>query len=98
MGVKELKYGEQARTAIMDGIDMLANSVVVTLGPRGRNVLVEKAHGRPVMTKDGVSVAQEIAIKDRFENMGAQMVKEVAAKTGNVAGDGTTTATLQCHP
>jgi chaperonin GroEL len=95
---KELKYDVKAREAIMRGVDTLANAVKVTLGPKGRNVVIEKAFGSPNITKDGVTVAKEIELEDKFENMGAQMVKEVASKTSDVAGDGTTTATIlaQC--
>jgi chaperonin GroEL len=94
MSAKELKYGAKAREAMLTGVNTLANAVKVTLGPKGRNVLIEKSFGAPVITKDGVTVAKEIEIKDKFENMGAQMVKEVASKTSDVAGDGTTTATV----
>jgi len=91
---KELKYGEDAKKAILKGVDALANAVKVTLGPKGRNVILQKAYGAPHITKDGVSVAKEIELEDNFENMGAQMVKEVAQKTNDDAGDGTTTATV----
>jgi chaperonin GroEL len=91
---KEIKYSTEARERIMQGVDTLANTVKSTLGPRGRNVLLEKSFGSPKATKDGVTVAKEIEIEDKFENMGAQMVKEVASKTSDVAGDGTTTATI----
>ncbi|MEW5912349.1 MAG: chaperonin GroEL [Thermodesulfobacteriota bacterium] len=91
---KELKYDMKAREAIMRGVDTLANAVKVTLGPKGRNVIIEKTFGSPTITKDGVTVAKEIELEDKFENMGAQMVKEVASKTSDVAGDGTTTATI----
>jgi len=94
MSAKEIKYDVEARDKIMKGIDVLANAVKVTLGPRGRNVVLEKSWGSPLVTKDGVTVAKEIDLEDRFENMGAQMVKEVASKTSDVAGDGTTTATI----
>ncbi|MCK5231414.1 MAG: chaperonin GroEL, partial [Desulfobulbaceae bacterium] len=94
MAAKELKYGGKAREAILNGVNDLANAVKVTLGPKGRNVLLEKSFGAPTMTKDGVTVAKEIEVKCKFENMGAQMVKEVASKTSDVAGDGTTTATI----
>jgi len=94
MSTKELKYGAKAREAMLNGVNTLANAVKVTLGPKGRNVLIEKSFGAPVITKDGVTVAKEIQLKDKFENMGAQMVKEVASKTSDVAGDGTTTATV----
>jgi chaperonin GroEL len=91
---KEIKFDREAQDAVLRGVNTLANAVKVTLGPRGRNVLIEKAYGAPVVTKDGVTVAKEIELEDRFENMGAQMVKEVASKTSDVAGDGTTTATV----
>ncbi|MBI2344657.1 chaperonin GroEL [Candidatus Dependentiae bacterium] len=91
---KRILFGHQARTKILDGVNILANAVKVTLGPKGRNVTIEKSFGAPIITKDGVTVAKEIDLKDRLENMGAQMVKEVASKTADVAGDGTTTATV----
>jgi len=91
---KELKYDVKAREAMMRGVDALANAVKVTLGPKGRNVIIDKSFGSPTITKDGVTVAKEIELEDKFENMGAQMVKEVASKTSDVAGDGTTTATV----
>ena len=91
---KEIKFDREAQDAILTGVNILANAVKSTLGPRGRNVLIEKTFGAPVVTKDGVTVAKEIELEDRFENMGAQMVKEVASKTSDVAGDGTTTATI----
>jgi chaperonin GroEL len=91
---KDIKYSQKAREAILKGVDTLADAVKVTLGPRGRNVVLEKSFGSPTITKDGVTVAKEIELEDRFENMGAQMVKEVASKTSDVAGDGTTTATV----
>ena len=94
MAKKEIKYSSQAREKIMKGVDILANAVKVTLGPKGRNVIIEKSWGSPSITKDGVTVAKEIDLEDKFENMGAQMVKEVASKTSDVAGDGTTTATI----
>jgi chaperonin GroEL len=94
MAAKEIKYGMRAREAVLRGINTLSNAVKVTLGPRGRNVILEKSWGAPTVTKDGVTVAKEIELEDRFENMGAQMVKEVASKTSDVAGDGTTTATI----
>jgi len=94
MAAKELKYDVKAREAIMRGVDTLANAVKVTLGPKGRNVIIDKTFGSPTITKDGVTVAKEIELEDKFENMGAQMVKEVASKTSDVAGDGTTTATI----
>ena len=85
---------DKAREAILTGVDTLANAVKVTLGPKGRNVILDKSFGAPNITKDGVTVAKEIELADKFENMGAQMVKEVASKTSDVAGDGTTTATV----
>ena len=85
MGAKELKYGDKAREKMLNGVNTLANAVKVTLGPKGRNVLIEKSFGAPVITKDGVTVAKEIEVKDKFENMGAQMVKEVASKTSDIA-------------
>ena len=94
MAAKELRYRDEARTAILRGIDALANTVKVTLGPKGRNVVLSRKFGSPLVTKDGVTVAKDIELKDRYENMGAQMVKEVASKTSDVAGDGTTTATV----
>ena len=94
MAAKEIKYGAKAREKMMKGVDTLANAVKVTLGPKGRNVLIEKSWGSPKISKDGVTVAKEIELEDKFENMGAQMVKEVASKTSDVAGDGTTTATI----
>jgi chaperonin GroEL len=94
MPAKQLKYDEEARRAVLSGVDKLANAVKVTLGPKGRNVVLDKKFGAPTITKDGVTVAKEIELPDAFENMGAQMVKEVASKTSDVAGDGTTTATV----
>ncbi|MEQ9449138.1 MAG: chaperonin GroEL, partial [Rhodospirillaceae bacterium] len=94
MAAKEVKFSTDARDRMLRGVDILANAVKVTLGPKGRNVVIEKAFGAPRITKDGVTVAKEIELKDKFENMGAQMVKEVASKTNDLAGDGTTTATL----
>jgi chaperonin GroEL len=94
MAAKEVKFGSDARARIMNGVDILANAVKVTLGPKGRNVLLQKSYGAPRITKDGVSVAKEIELKDVYENMGAQMVREVASRTNDVAGDGTTTATV----
>lgn len=94
MSAKEVKFGDDARHGIVRGVNTLANAVKVTLGPKGRNVVLEKSFGAPTVTKDGVSVAKEIELKDKFENMGAQMVKEVASQTSDVAGDGTTTATV----
>ncbi len=97
MAVKEVHFSEDARTRMVRGVNVLANAVRVTLGPKGRNVVLEKSFGAPTVTKDGVSVAKEIELEDKFENMGAQMVKEVASKTSDVAGDGTTTATVLAH-
>ena len=94
MAAKEVRFGEDARARMVKGVNVLANAVKVTLGPKGRNVVLEKSFGAPTITKDGVSVAKEIELADKFENMGAQMVKEVASKTSDVAGDGTTTATV----
>lgn len=94
MGAKILLYDEDARKAILKGVNTLADAVKITLGPKGRNVIIEKSYGSPTVTKDGVTVAKEIELEDRFENMGAQMVREVASKTSDVAGDGTTTATI----
>ncbi len=94
MAAKEVLFGESARARMLRGVNILADAVKVTLGPRGRNVVLEKSFGAPTVTKDGVSVAKEIELKDKYENMGAQMVKEVASKTSDVAGDGTTTATV----
>jgi chaperonin GroEL len=94
VAAKDLKFREEARRAMLQGVDKLANAVRVTLGPKGRNVVLAKKFGSPVITKDGVTVAKEIELKDKYENMGAQMVKEVATKTNDIAGDGTTTATV----
>src|SRR5438034_345020 len=94
MAAKDVRFGENVRNRMVDGVNVLANAVKITLGPKGRNVVLERSFGAPTITKDGVSVAKEIELKDRFENMGAQMVKEVASKTSDVAGDGTTTATV----
>ena len=94
MAAKEIRFGAEARGKILRGVNLLADAVTVTLGPRGRNVCLEKSWGAPTVTKDGVTVAKEIQLEDKFENMGAQMVKEVASKTSDVAGDGTTTATV----
>ena len=91
---KQLKYGEEARRALQKGVDALADTVKITLGPKGRNVVLDKKFGAPLITNDGVTIAKEIELEDAFENMGAQLVKEVATKTNDVAGDGTTTATL----
>jgi co-chaperonin GroES (HSP10) len=94
MAAKEVKFAADARERMMRGVDILANAVKVTLGPKGRNVILEKSFGAPRSTKDGVTVAKEIELEDKFENMGAQMLREVASKTNDTAGDGTTTATL----
>jgi len=94
MSTKEIKFGDDARSRMVNGVNILANAVKVTLGPKGRNVVLDKSFGAPTVTKDGVSVAKEIELEDKFENMGAQMVKEVASHTSDVAGDGTTTATV----
>jgi chaperonin GroEL len=94
MSAKEVKFGQEARERMLHGVDVLANAVKVTLGPKGRNVVLEKSFGAPRITKDGVTVAKEIELEDKFENMGAQMVREVASRTSDTAGDGTTTATL----
>ena len=97
MSAKDVHFADESRQALSRGVNILANAVKVTLGPKGRNVVLEKSFGAPTVTKDGVSVAKEIELKDKFENMGAQMVKEVASKTSDVAGDGTTTATVLAH-
>ncbi|MEY4516361.1 MAG: chaperonin GroEL [Pseudomonadota bacterium] len=94
MSAKEVKFGDSARSKMIAGVNVLADAVKVTLGPKGRNVVIDKAYGSPHITKDGVSVAKEISLKDKFENMGAQLVREVASKTADIAGDGTTTATV----
>ena len=94
MAAKEVKFSTDARDKMLRGVDILANAVKVTLGPKGRNVVIEKSFGAPRITKDGVTVAKEIELADKFENMGAQMVREVASKTNDIAGDGTTTATV----
>jgi len=94
MSAKEVKFGDNARQRMLAGVNVLADAVKVTLGPKGRNVVLDKSFGAPTITKDGVSVAKEIELEDKFENMGAQMVKEVASKTSDIAGDGTTTATV----
>ena len=91
---KQVTFGADSRTKLVEGVNILANAVKVTLGPKGRNVVIEKSFGAPVVTKDGVSVAKEIELEDKLQNMGAQMVKEVASKTADKAGDGTTTATV----
>jgi chaperonin GroEL len=94
MAAKMIVHGDQSRHAILDGVNQLADAVRVTLGPRGRNVLLGKKFGSPMITKDGVTVAKEIELEGKLENVGAQMVKEVASRTSDVAGDGTTTATV----
>ena len=91
---KDVKFSTDARSRLLRGVNLLTDAVKVTLGPKGRNVVLDKSFGAPRITKDGVSVAKEIDLKDKFENMGAQMVKEVASKTSDSAGDGTTTATI----
>src|ERR1044072_8735820 len=93
MSAKQILYSRNARGRILHGVNLLADAVKVTLGPKGRNVVIEKSYGSPVITKDGVTVAKEIELGDKFENMGAQMVREVASKTNDKAGDGTKTAT-----
>jgi chaperonin GroEL len=94
MSAKDVLFGDDARGRMLEGVNILSNAVKVTLGPKGRNVILDKSFGAPTVTKDGVSVAKEIELKDKFENMGAQMVKEVASQTSDEAGDGTTTATV----
>ena len=94
MAAKEIVFNQEARQKILKGVNTLADAVKVTLGPKGRNVVIDKTFGSPQVTKDGVTVAKEIELEDKFENMGAQMVKEVASKTSDNAGDGTTTATV----
>src|SRR6185312_310123 len=91
---KQLAFNEEARAALLRGVNVIAHAVKVTLGPKGRNVVIGKKYGSPVITKDGVTVAKEIDLEDKYENMGAQMVREVAVKTNDTAGDGTTTATV----
>ena len=91
---KEIKYGEDARKKMLDGVNKLADTVKVTLGPKGRNVVLDKNFGAPLITNDGVTIAKEIELEDKYENIGARLVKEVATKTNDIAGDGTTTATL----
>ncbi|HKE92646.1 MAG TPA: TCP-1/cpn60 chaperonin family protein, partial [Gemmatimonadales bacterium] len=91
---KQLKFDEEARSSLLKGVSVMAAAVKATLGPKGRNVVIDKKFGSPTITKDGVTVAKEIELKDKYENMGAQMVREVASKTSDVAGDGTTTATV----
>src|ERR1700741_1321768 len=97
MAAKEVKFSVDARDRMLHGIDILADAVRVTLGPKGRNVVLDKSFGAPRITKDGVTVAKEIELEDKFENMGAQMVREVASKPSDQAGDGTTTATVLAH-
>src|SRR3954471_24389982 len=94
MSAKEVKFGDNARQRLLTGVNILADAVKATLGPKGRNVVLDKSFGAPTVTKDGVSVAKEITLKDKFENMGAQLVKEVASRASDDAGDGTTTATV----
>ena len=94
MAAKDVKFSTEARERMLRGVDILSNAVKVTLGPKGRNVVIEKSFGAPRITKDGVTVAKEIELEDKFENMGAQMLREVASKTNDTAGDGTTTATV----
>ena len=94
MSAKDVKFGDNARSQMLDGVNTLANAVKVTLGPKGRNVVLDKSFGAPTVTKDGVSVAKEIELENKFENMGAQMLKQVASQTSDEAGDGTTTATV----
>src|ERR1700760_4528639 len=94
MAAKDVRFSSDAREKMLRGVDTLANAVRVTLGPKGRNVIIDKSFGAPRITKDGVTVAKEIELDDKFENMGAQMVREVASKTSDIAGDGTTTATV----
>src|SRR5580693_8028197 len=97
MAAKDVRFGGDARQRMLHGVDILADAVKVTLGPKGRNVVLDKSFGAPRITKDGVTVAKEIELADKFENMGAQMVREVATKTNDAAGDGTTTATVLAH-
>ena len=94
MAAKDVKFGSDARAKMLEGVDILANAVKVTLGPKGRNVVIEKSFGAPRTTKDGVSVAKEIELEDKYQNLGAMMLREVASKTNDKAGDGTTTATV----
>jgi len=94
MAAKDVVFGDNARVKMVEGVNILANAVKVTLGPKGRNVVIERSFGGPTITKDGVTAAKEIELKDKLQNMGAQMVKEVASKTADIAGDGTTTATV----
>src|ERR1700735_3411374 len=97
MAAKEVRFSTDARDKMLSGVEVLANAVRVTLGPKGRNVVLDKSWGAPRITKDGVTVAKEIELENKFENMGAQMVREVASKTADIAGDGTTTATILAH-
>src|SRR5881392_2581641 len=97
MAAKHVKFSTEARDRMLRGVEILASAVRVTLGPKGRNVILDKAYGAPRITKDGVTVAKEIELEDKFEYMGAQMVREVAQKTNDIAGDGTTTATVLAH-
>ena len=97
MSAKEVKFSQEAREKMIRGVDVLASAVRVTLGPKGRNVVIEKSYGAPRISKDGVTVAKEIELSDKFENMGSQMVREVASKQSDLAGDGTTTATVLAH-
>lgn len=94
MSAKDVKFGDSARSKMIAGVNILADAVKVTLGPKGRNVVIDRSFGAPHITKDGVTVAKEITLKDKFENMGAQLVREVSSKTNDIAGDGTTTATV----
>src|SRR6195952_4256487 len=94
MAAKDVKFSTDARDRLLRGVEILNNAVKVTLGPKGRNVIIDKSYGAPRITKDGVTVAKEVELTDKFENMGAQMVREVANKTNDLAGDGTTTATV----
>src|SRR5271157_6454372 len=97
MPAKIVRFGQESREKILKGVNVLADAVTVTLGPKGRNVVLEKSFGSPLVTKDGVTVAKEIELEDHYEDMGAKMVKEVASKTSDVAGDGTTTATVMAE-
>src|SRR5580692_7926000 len=97
MAAKDVKFSTDARDKMLRGVEILSNAVRVTLGPKGRNVVLDKSYGAPRITKDGVTVAKEIELEDKFENMGAQMVREVASKSSDFAGDGTTTATVLAH-
>jgi chaperonin GroEL len=97
MGAKQLVFGEDARRRLKDGVDLLAQAVATTLGPKGRNVALDKKFGAPTITHDGVTVAKEIELEDPYENMGAQLLKEAATKTNDIAGDGTTTSTVLAH-